>query len=119
MAEYGDLRGPLEKLIQLLKAIERHTGCIACAEEGILPSPVTEITTSGVGSSVPAGLTSVAIIKTNSTGTVNITMSDSTVYPLTTQGEGISDDASNGTILPAYTISSPDGGTWKWHGINS
>jgi len=117
MAEYGDLRGPLEKMIQLLKAVERQLTCLVCASGASGVIPTVQETVSGVNTSVPAGLTSVAIVKTNSTGTVNVTMSDASIYPLTQQGEGIADDASNGTVLPAYTIASSDGGTWKWHGI--
>lgn len=75
---------------------------------------VVATTSAGENSSIPAGFKSVAIVKTNDTGTVEITMSDASIYTLTEQGEGLSDNSVN---LPAYTIATSDGGEWKWHGI--
>ena len=107
-AQYGDLRGPLDKQIALLKRIEKLLGCSTCREN---------TTTAGANVDVPAGLQSVAILKTNATGTVTITLSDGSTYDLTTQGEGFSDAATANGKLPIYSIASGDGGEWKWHGI--
>lgn len=41
-AQYGDLRGPLEKQIALLKQIERNTRCLAC--NPALPAGATAAT---------------------------------------------------------------------------
>lgn len=114
--EMGDLRPILEKNISLLKEIARHTRCMECADsEGDNGSGV-ECTVAGINESVPAGLKSVAIIKTNDTGTATVTFTTGT-YDLTLEGEGISDNASVGLTLPAYAISTGDGGEWKWHGV--
>jgi len=107
-AQYGDLRGPLDKIISILKGIERALTCATCRDN---------VTTAGEDESVPAGLSSVAIVKTNGTGTVTITLSDGSTYDLTVLGEGFTDAASPNGKLPAYTIASGDSGTWKWHGI--
>lgn len=106
--QFGDLNPVLGKIIELLKRIDRSLGCAACEPP---------ITTAGGSISVPAGLKSVAITKTNGTGTATVTLSDGSTYALTTLGEGISDAASPNFTLPAYTISTGDGATWKWHGI--
>lgn len=75
-------------------------------------------TSAGINTSISSGFKSVSIVKTNGTGTVVITLSDLSTYTLVDFGETFSDAASPGGSLPAYTISSSDGGTWKWHGIN-
>lgn len=74
-------------------------------------------TSAGVNTSVTDRFKSISISKTNNIGTVNITMSDGSVYPMIDLGEIFYDAASPGSFLPAYTISSSDGGTWKWHSI--
>lgn len=107
-AQFGDLRGLFDKQISLLKSIDRALNCATCRDN---------VTTAGVDVDVPAGLNSVAIIKTSDTGTVTITLSDGSTYDLTVLGEGFSDAATPNGKLPIYTITSGDGGTWKWHGI--
>jgi len=105
---FGHLRPSIDKLISLLTKVERHTRCASCGG-------ATAITTAGASTSVPAGLRSVAIVKTSSSDTVTITLSDSTTYVMTEQGEVFIQSASGSGALPAYTIAGP--GTWKWHGI--
>lgn len=107
-AQFGDLRNPLDKLIALQKETNRLLGCSTCR---------TNTTSAGVNVDVPAGFKSVAILKTNATGTVTITLSDNSTYDLTVQGEGFSDAATPNGSLPIYAITSDDGGEWKWHGI--
>lgn len=107
MANYGDFKGALDYIISLLKKIDRHTECAVCN--------VAPTTTAGAGIDVPAGLRSVAIVKTSADGTVNVTMSDTSVYAMTAAGEVIVDSATGDAKLPAYPISGD--GTWKWHGI--
>lgn len=108
MAEYGDLRGPFEKMIQLLKSIERHTRCNSCGGDPL-------ISTAGTGD-VPAGLKSFAIVKTSSNSDiVNVTLSDGSIYQMIELGEVFIESANNGGVLPDYTIAGP--GTWKWHGL--
>lgn len=105
--EYGDIIKPLSAIITKLKEIERHTGCMACG--GSMGT-----TTSGVSTDIPAGLKSFSVVKTDSGGPTNLTLSDGSVYPLTLQGEVFSESATAGGKLPDYAIS---GGTWKWHGV--
>jgi len=88
---------------------------IACYLRAMVGSP--NITSAGVDISVPGNFKSIAVVKTNDTGTVNVTLSDGSIYPMTAQGETFADGATAGTLLPAYTIATSDGGTWKWHGI--
>jgi hypothetical protein len=114
MANFGDFRGSYDKMISLLKQIARSLQCIACENTGTLTA---QTSSAGTGD-IDAGFKSIAIVKTNDTGTVTITLSDSSVYTLTEEGEGFSDASSPGFSLPAYDISSADGGTWKWHGLS-
>ena len=105
---FGDLRPVLDKIITLLKRIDASISCATCEDN---------ITTADVDDDVPAGLKSVAIIKTSEPGTVTITLSDGSTYDLTVLGESFADAATPNGKLPVYTIASGDGGTWKWHGI--
>ncbi len=107
---FDQYRGSLQTIIDKLRQIERHTKCASCGGD-------TNITSSGVGVSVPVGFKSVSIVKTSSTGTVNVTMSDASVYPMTVEGEVLVSAASPGGVLPAFTIATGDGATWKWQGI--
>lgn len=105
---FGDIRGPLDKMIQLLKEIGRNTSQSACC---------TATTSAGTGD-IPAGFKTVSIMKTDAgAGVVNITLSDGSVFPLTIQGEVFVDASSDKFVLPSYTISSTLGATWIWHGI--
>ena len=102
MALIGELKPFLNEIARYLRIISNAQ----CTNSS---------TSAGENTSIPANFKSVAIIKTNSTGTVDIEMSDGSVYTLTEEGEGITDEAGS---LPAYNISTSDGGEWKWHGIN-
>jgi hypothetical protein len=110
MANYAEFRGPLETLIALSKEQNRLLRCISCGGEA-------GITTSGVGTDVPAGMRSVSIVKTSEAGTVNITMSDGSIYPMTQEGEVFVTSAGAGGVLPDYLVATADAATWKWHGI--
>ena len=77
----------------------------------------SNITSAGANSNITANFRSISIIKTNTTGTITITLSDGSTYPLSLQGEGISQSAVQGYKLPAYTIATADGATWKWIGV--
>jgi hypothetical protein len=103
--QVGDIKPVLYDIIARLKEIARYTNSNACC---------TATTTSGVNTSVPAGLGSVAIALTD--GSANITLSDGSVYPMIVVGEVFVDSAPFGASLPAYAISGS--GTWKWHGIS-
>jgi hypothetical protein len=73
------------------------------------------ITSAGTGS-IPAGFKSISIIKTSTNAdSVTLTLLDGTVYTMTELGEGFSDSASAGSLLPPYTKGGA--GTIKWHGI--
>lgn len=120
-AEYGDLRGPIEKMISLLKDIERHTRCTACAipdiEGGGGGGGAAEDSIGEANTSVPAGFRSVSITKTAGEGSVIIEL-DSGEYILTEVGESFNDAATPGNTLHRYDISS-ETGEWKWHGLNT
>lgn len=103
--QLGDLRGFLDKIISVLKQIQRQTESSGCC-------PST--TSAGTTISVPAGFGSVAIVQT-SAGEVDITLSDGSVFSMTVLGETFVDAAAPNRSLPAYTISGT--ATWKWHGI--
>lgn len=102
-AQFGDLRGPLEKQIALLKQIERNTNCATCAM--VTPSV-------GTNTNVPAGANYLRVTKTNATGTVNISFPDLSTVSLTADS-AVFEIPLVGK-LPAITISSVDGGTWTW-----
>jgi hypothetical protein len=104
--QFGDIRGSLNEIITRLKQISIHTNTSACCEA---------TTSSGVGSSIPKGFSSLSIVQTSSSGTVDITMSDGTVFSLQTQGEALVQAAGDNKYLPAYAISGS--GTWKWAAI--
>lgn len=107
-AQFGDLRGPLDKLISLQKQTNFLLGCGVCSDT---------ITSAGINNSIPAKFKSIAIVKTNDTGNVIITLSDSSTYSLDILGETFIDAATPNGKLPAYVITTSNGGTWKWHGI--
>jgi hypothetical protein len=98
--QLGDLRPFLDKMIALLKTIDRNTNVSGCC---------STTNSSGQNTSVPAGFSSVSIVALS--GTVDVTMADGSIYPLTTTGETLVQTASPNKSLPAYHIS---GGTWKW-----
>lgn len=105
--EFGDIAPLLRKQIADLEGIRRNTSNAGCC---------TADTSASGSTSIPAGFASIAITKTSSSGMVVITLSDGSTYPLTMQGE-VFIDAGGNKSLPAYTITTPDGATWKWHGI--
>ena len=105
---FGDIRGSLDKMIQLLKGIDRNTNQSSCC---------IATTSAGTGS-IPEGFKTVSIMKNDTgIGVVNITLSDGSVFPLTAQGEVFVDASSDKFVLPAYNISSTLSATWVWHGI--
>lgn len=101
--QLGDLRPILDKIITELKRIGRNTDIAGCC---------AAFNSAGIGISVPAGFRSISIVALS--GTVNVTMTDGSTYPMTTTGETLIQVADGSQSLPAYTIS---GGTWKWIGI--
>lgn len=108
-AQFGDLKGLFNYQSSLLKSIDRSLRCLSCGGDAA-------ITTAGANSNVPEGMKSLALVKTSDdSDTVTITLSDSSTFQLTQQGEVFVDAASPGGVLPAYTVVGP--GTWKWHGI--
>ena len=105
---FGDIRGSLDHMITLLKRIATFTNPSECC---------AATTSAGTNTSVPAGFSSVSIVQTSASGTVNITMSDGTVFALQVQGEALVQSAGTGKFLPAYAIAGVGGGTWKWAAI--
>jgi hypothetical protein len=108
MANYAEFRDPLTAIITNLKRISLQTNGSACC---------AATTSAGVNIPIPANFSSVSIVKTSPTGTVNVTMSDGTVFPMTVQGEVLVHSAGNNKYLPAYPIATPDGATWKWTAV--
>jgi hypothetical protein len=72
------------------------------------------LTTTAGTANVPAHLHSVTITQVG-TGTVVIMLSDGSTYTLSAAGEQFT-QSTVGDNLPAYTISSTGGATWKWYG---
>jgi len=103
MAETSHLQGAVAHIIVLLKQIAHQTRGNACCDS--VPS-------SGVAS-IPAGLSSITVTQTGA-GTVTITPTGGVAYTLNTVGETYTLTGGN---LPAFTIASTDGGTWKWYGV--
>ena len=106
--QFGDIRGSLNEIITRLKQISIHTNNSACCQA---------TTSAGVDTSIPAGFSSISIVQTSASGTVNITMSDGTIFALQTQGEVLVQSAGDNKFLPAYPIAGVGGGTWKWVGV--
>ena len=94
----------------IIKYLKIMAGRLCCQS-------AANITSGGVNTSTSDKFKAISISKTNNIGIVNITLSDGTIYPMIDLGEIFYDSASPGSFLPEYTISSTDGGTWKWHGI--
>jgi hypothetical protein len=113
MAESIRLGEQINKLIALTKQIERHTHCTSCNTGG--ESSDIQLISSGSGN-IPAGFRFIKVIKTDGTGTVVLTMSDSSTYTLTASGD-IFEIPATGGVFPAITISSSNGGTWQWVGV--
>lgn len=108
MASYDQFRGILGTIVQYLKQIASHTNDSACCAAS---------TSAGLNSSIPVGFSSIAIVQTSSGGTVDIHMSDGTIFTLQVQGEVLVHAAGNNKYLPAYTITTSDGGAWKWSAV--
>lgn len=111
MANFGDFKPTFDYIISLLKGIDRSTSCTACAAGG----SVTNLSAAGTNISVPAGFKSIAIVKTGVSDTVDIEMSDSSLYTMTELGEVFVQAVSPGSTLPAYNIAGES--SWKWQGI--
>lgn len=105
--QFGDIKGVLQAMLTQLRQIADHTNDSGCC---------TAVTSAGTGS-IPEGFSSVAIVLTSASGTADIVMSDTSVFTLMVQGESFVDVAGPGKKLPAYVITTSDGGTWQWHGI--
>lgn len=98
---YGDLKPNLDQIARSLRIISGHVQDIS----------KRDTISSEANSSVPAGYRYVKVTKTNGTGTVVIDLGDDT-YSLTTSGSSF--ELPVGGVLPAFDISSGDGGTWVW-----
>lgn len=107
-AEYGDLRGPLEKMIQLLKSIDRRLLCQVCGSE-LEPVAATDVAANPA--SVAAGYNTLTVTKTNASGTVTITFPNAATYVLSASGEVFT---ISGYPLGEYTITSAAGATFKY-----
>lgn len=103
--QYGDIRDDLHSILQYLKNIDRNTKDFCC----------DRIPGAGTGTSVPAGYKSIQITQTSASGTVVITMPDSSTYTLAGQNQSI--NLPFGGPLPAITVSSSNGATWSWVGL--
>jgi hypothetical protein len=103
--EFGDLRPKLDHLISLLKEIGRNTNDNSCCVAS---------TSAGVNINVPAGFASASVALTS--GSINVTMSDGSIYPMTTVGEVLVQAALQNEVLPSIIIISGPG-TWKWSAI--
>jgi len=101
----GDIKPILYDIIARLKEIARNTDINACC---------TAITSSGVGINIPAGFASISIAQVG-TGNVVVTMSDSSTYTLSADGEILVQAAPTNKTLPAYTITGS--ASWKWVAI--
>ena len=103
--ESGDFKAVMGTVIAYLKEIARNTNDNACCQA---------ITSAGVNTSIPAGFGSVSIILVS--GSIDIVMSDGSIYPMTVIGESLLQSGSVIEKLPAYIITGT--GTWKWSAVN-
>ena len=95
-----------------------------CPQQVIIPetAPVIAIvgTKAGVNISVPGDMLSVSIVKTGGVGTLQLTMNDLSVYPITDIGEVYNVDANisgfYGKLPPIPIVAVGGPATWKWHG---
>lgn len=101
-AQYGDLRGPLDKMISLLKSIDASVSKCCALNPSV-----------GTSASTTDNAKYLQVTKTNGVGTVTITFPDATVQTLTTDGE-VFEIPYTGGKYPSVTIASGDGGTWSW-----
>lgn len=107
MALLGDLQPYFLDFKRLLKSIA-DTNCRMVGEG----APITNSTSAGTGN-IPAGFSSMSIVLLS--GSIDVDMSDGSVYPMTTIGESLVQASTTGGSLPAYTITGT--GTWKWVGV--
>jgi hypothetical protein len=110
MAEYGDLRGPLEKMIQLLKSIDRRLLCQICGSE-LAPLAATEAADDPA--TIAAGFTQLNVTKTNGSGTVTITFPDASTYVLSADGEVF--QITGSPTLGEFIITGAGGATFKYY----
>lgn len=108
MAEYGDLRGPLEKMIQLLKSIDRRLLCQICGSD-LSPIAATEVADDPA--TIVAGYNTLTVTKTNASGTVTITFPNASTYVLSADGEVFN---ISGYPLGSFTITGAGGATFKY-----
>ena len=109
MAEFGDLRGPLDKIITELKRNNRLLSCLTC---GSSLAPVSATNVDADPATVPAGYTRLIVTKTNGSGTVTITFPDAQTYVLSTNGEVF--DIKGSPNLGEFTITGAGGATFKY-----
>lgn len=98
MASYGELKPVLMEQARYLRLISN----------ALCGTPSTAITSAGTGN-IPAGFSSISITATTAPAT--LTFSDGSTYTFDTVGETISQSASEGGKLPAYTLTA---GAVKW-----
>jgi hypothetical protein len=101
----GDIKPTLHEIIARLKEIARNTNNNACCEA---------TTSAGQNSSIPKGFGSVSVVQLTS-GVVNITMSDGTVFQLSAVGQVYVVSAPDFEYLAAFPISGT--ATWEWSAI--
>lgn len=100
---FGEIKPSLNEIASLLRRLV-NTQCAA-----VSPSPA--ITSAGTGD-VPLGFKSVSIVAT--TVPAVITFGDGSTYTFDVVGETLVNAASDGGVLPAYTVTS---GAVKWMGL--
>lgn len=99
---YGDLKPSLDEISRHLRHIDNYFQDLKQRSSII----------AGTDSVVPEGNRYVKITKTNGSGSVVITLPDTSTYTLTAQDEVF--EIPNGDDV-SINVSTSDGGTWKWY----
>lgn len=106
--EYGDVRGPFDKMISLLKSIDRRLLCQICGSD--LP-PIAATQAAADPATIVAGYNTLTVTKTNASGTVTITFPNASTYVLSADGEIFT---ISGYPLGQFTITGAGGATFKY-----
>lgn len=105
---YGDIRGSLDKMISLLKSIDRRLLCQICGSD---LAPIAATQAAANPATIPTGYNTLTVTKTNATGTVTITFPNASTYVLSADGESFT---ISGYPLGEYEINAAGGATYKY-----
>lgn len=107
--EYGDLKGPLEAIIRILKSIDRRLLCEQCGSE---LASIAGTQADADPTTIVSGYRTLRVTKTSAGGTVTIALPEGGNYVLSANGEVFE---IVGSPLGEFTVTGAGGATYKYY----